>query len=63
MIIMNMNAPKGNLEYKSRTEYIDGKEWIILSLKPAVNKTKTSGNLSLHLSRKFIWKMTRRQAR
>lgn len=40
MIIMNMNAPKGNLEYKSRTEDIDGKEWIILSLKPAVNKTK-----------------------
>ena len=40
MIIMNMNAPKGNLEYKNRTEYIDGKEWIILSLKPAVNKTK-----------------------
>ncbi|MDP2277778.1 MAG: hypothetical protein Q8K51_06105, partial [Nitrospirota bacterium] len=40
MIIMNMNVPKGNLEYKSRTETIDGKEWIILSLKPAVNKTK-----------------------
>jgi len=40
MIIMNMNAPKGNLEYKSRTETIQGKEWIILSLKPAVNKTK-----------------------
>ncbi|MBI3378260.1 MAG: hypothetical protein HY035_07670 [Nitrospirae bacterium] len=40
MIIMNMNAPKGNLEYKNRTESIDGKEWIILSLKPAVNKTK-----------------------
>jgi len=40
MIIMNMNAPKGNLEYKNRTETIDGKEWIILSLKPAVNKTK-----------------------
>lgn len=39
-IIMNMNAQKGNLEYKSRTESIDGKEWIILSLKPAVNKTK-----------------------
>ena len=62
MIIMNMNAPKGNLEYKNRTETIDGKEWIILSLKPAVNKTKTSGNSSLHLSRKFIWKTTRRQA-
>lgn len=41
MIIMNMNAPKGNLEYKDRTESIDGKEWIILSLKPAVNKTKS----------------------
>lgn len=41
MIIMNMNAPKGNLEYKNRTESIDGKEWIILSLKPAVNKTKS----------------------
>lgn len=40
MIVMNMNVPKGNLEYKSRTESIDGKEWIILSLKPAVNKTK-----------------------
>ncbi|RJQ40641.1 MAG: hypothetical protein C4550_03300 [Nitrospiraceae bacterium] len=40
MIIMNMNAPKGHLEYKNRTETIDGKEWIILSLKPAVNKTK-----------------------
>ncbi|PIW90314.1 MAG: hypothetical protein COZ93_01795, partial [Nitrospirae bacterium CG_4_8_14_3_um_filter_44_28] len=40
MIIMNMNAPKGNLEYKNRTETIDGKQWIILSLKPAVNKTK-----------------------
>ncbi|MCX5717242.1 MAG: hypothetical protein NTW44_02810 [Nitrospirae bacterium] len=40
MIIMNMNAPKANLEYKNRTESIDGKEWIILSLKPAVNKTK-----------------------
>ncbi len=40
MIIMNMNAPKGNLKYKNRTESIDGKEWIILSLEPAVNKTK-----------------------
>jgi len=40
MIIMNMNAPKGNLEYKNRTESVDGKQWIILSLKPAVSKTK-----------------------
>lgn len=40
MIIMNMKAQKGNLEYKNRTESIDGKEWIILSLAPAVNKTK-----------------------
>jgi hypothetical protein len=40
MIIMNMNTPRANLEYKNKTESIDGKEWIILSLKPAVNKTK-----------------------
>jgi len=40
MIVMNMNTPKGNLEYKNRTESIGGKQFIILNLKPAVNKTK-----------------------
>jgi len=40
MIIMSLKVPNVDLEYKDRVESARGKEWIVLNLKPAVNKTK-----------------------
>ncbi len=40
MVIMNMRVPNGNLEYRDKKESFKGKDWIMLTLKPVVNKTK-----------------------
>lgn len=40
MVIINMKALSGEFEYKERRESLHEKEWIVLKLKPAVNKTK-----------------------
>ncbi|MBI4684833.1 MAG: hypothetical protein HY755_06510 [Nitrospirae bacterium] len=42
MVIVNMKASKIDLEYRSRTESSDGKDWIVLNLKPVVNKARKS---------------------
>lgn len=40
MVIINMKAPNGSLDYKSEMESQKGGDWIKVSLRPAVNKTK-----------------------
>lgn len=40
MVIISMKTPDGNLEFKDKSESLEGKDWIRVSLKPAVNKTK-----------------------
>lgn len=40
MVIINMKVPDGDLEFKDKSESLKGKDWIRVSLKPAVNKTK-----------------------
>lgn len=40
MVIINMKAPDGSLDYKGEIDSQKGKDWIKVSLKPAVNKAK-----------------------
>lgn len=40
MVIVNMKATNGNLEYKGERESLHGKDWIKINLRPTVNKAK-----------------------
>ncbi|MBI5204748.1 MAG: hypothetical protein HZA11_07525 [Nitrospirae bacterium] len=40
MVIINMKSPNGPLDYKGEIDSQKGKDWIKVSLKPAVNKAK-----------------------
>lgn len=42
MLVLNISAPDGTLEYRDARESKDGREWLKLTLRPAIRKTEKS---------------------